>query len=234
MKFRKKVRRRVRAIGRWLQGKGVFYTRDLHRPVEWHGSERCGWAICPEGLTNDSIVYSLGIGQDASFDQSLIDRYGLTVYAFDPTPETAAWLAGQSMPGNFRYQPVAISDYDGSADFFAPVAGSKCSTLQARIPGQTPSHRVTTRRLKTLMRDLGHDRIDVLKMDIEGAEYGVLRDLLNDGVPVRQLLVEFHHRFPTIGAGKTKDAVRMLRAHGFRICWVSPTCNEYLFWNTRN
>ena len=230
----KNYRRRVRAIGRWLQGKGVFYTRDLRRPVEWHGSERGGWAISSEGVGKDSVVYSLGIGDDISFDLSLIDRYGAQVYAFDPTPETAEWLARQSLPQSFRYQPVAISDHDGSSDFFAPVSGSKCSTLQARIPGQTPSHRVPARRLKTLMRELGHDRIDILKMDIEGAEYDVLQDLLTEHVPVRQLLVEFHHRFPTIGARKTKQAVHLLRAHGFRIFWISATCNEYSFWNTRN
>jgi len=234
LKLPKKFRRRLRAIARWLQGKGVLYTRDLYRPVEWHGSERCGWAISPEGVTGDSIVYSLGIGDDVSFDLSLIERYGVRVYAFDPTPETAEWIARQSLPGRFRYQPVAISDKDGTVDFFAPVPGSKCSTLQARIPGQTPSHRVAARRLRSVMRELGHDRIDILKMDIEGAEYDVLQDLLEERIPVRQLLVEFHHRFPTIGARKTKEAVRLLRAHGFRISWISATCNEYSFWNISN
>lgn len=234
MKLPKKFRRRFRAITRWVRGKGVFYMRDQRRPFEWHGSGKCGWAISPEGVTKDSIVYSLGVGDDVSFDLSLIERYGVRVFAFDPTPETAEWLARQTLPERFRYQPVAISDYDGTADFFAPVTGRKCSTLQARIPGQAPSHRVTARRLTTLMRELGHDRIDILKIDIEGAEYGVLADMINERIPVRQLLVEFHHRFPTVGARKTKEAIRLLRAQGFRIFWISPTCNEYSFWNTSN
>ena len=43
------------------------------------------------------------------------------------------------------------------------------------------------------MRELGRDHIDVLKMDIEGSEYGVLEDVLY--LDIRQLLVEVHQRF---------------------------------------
>ena len=37
---------------------------------------------------------------------------------------------------------------------------------------------VPVSRLSTIMSELGHERLDVLKMDIEGAEYAVLDDML--------------------------------------------------------
>jgi len=49
------------------------------------------------------------------------------------------------------------------------------------------------------MRELRHASIDLLKMDIEGAEYDVLADMISQRIPVKQLLVEFHHRWPQIG-----------------------------------
>ena len=55
------------------------------------------------------------------------------------------------------------------------------------------------RRVATLMRDLGHERLDVLKMDIEGAEYEVVADVLASGIDIGQLLIEFHHRFSNVG-----------------------------------
>lgn len=79
------------------------------------------------------------------------------------------------------------------------------------------------------MQSLGHDRIDLLKMDIEGAEYSVLRDFLSSGVRVGQLLVEFHHRWPEVGIEKTKKAIRELNQAGYRIFNVSPTGEEYSF-----
>ncbi len=66
-------------------------------------------------------------------------------------------------------------------------------------------------------------------MDIEGGEYDVIDDLLESGVPVRQLLVEFHHHFPSVGLRKTLQAVRRLEAAGFRIFHISQRGLEFSF-----
>jgi Methyltransferase FkbM domain len=84
-------------------------------------------------------------------------------------------------------------------------------------------------RLASIARMLGHERIDVLKMDIEGAEYGVLEDLLVSGLAVKQVLVEFHHRRAEIGVEKTKRAIRCLNEAGYRIFSVSASGEEYGF-----
>jgi len=84
-------------------------------------------------------------------------------------------------------------------------------------------------RLGTIMRELRHASIDLLKMDIEGAEYDVLADMISQRIPVKQLLVEFHHRWPQIGVGRTKQAIQALNAAGYRIFNVSPSGEEYSF-----
>jgi FkbM family methyltransferase len=38
--------------------------------------------------------------------------------------------------------------------------------------------------LKDIMNELGHEHIDVLKMDIEGSEYDVLENILNENISV--------------------------------------------------
>ena len=85
------------------------------------------------------------------------------------------------------------------------------------------------KRLPTIMRDLGHDRIDLVKMDIEGAEFSVLDDLVDNNVLASQLLVEFHHRFEGIGIGKSREAIRKLKSHGYRVFHVSPSGEEVSF-----
>ena len=60
--------------------------------------------------------------------------------------------------------------------------------------GGTLEARVDT--LEAWMRQRGHVWIDVLKLDVEGAEYSVLEDLAQrDVLPFSQLLVEFHQRW---------------------------------------
>ena len=48
---------------------------------------------------------------------------------------------------------------------------------------------VTT--LRNLMQRHGHEQIDLLKIDIEGAEYRVLHSLVTNALHVRVLCVEF-------------------------------------------
>jgi len=80
-----------------------------------------------------------------------------------------------------------------------------------------------------MMEKLGHERIDLLKIDVEGAEYGIL-DSLNDVAELpAQLLVEFHHRFPGIGKQRTVDCIDNLRKLGYRIFSVSETGREVGF-----
>lgn len=216
----------------------MFFLRDLRVPTEYHGSPRHGWTVFPRLLSAQSIVYSFGIGSNISFDLSLIKRHGVCIHAFDPTPGVEQWLREQpSLPPQFRYHGLALADQDGTAQFFPPPAGRKCHALQPRaldqaLGGTEPST-VPTRRLATIMQSLGHEHIDLLKIDIEGAEYGVIDDLIKSKIPVRQLLVEFHHRFPTIGPAKTRRAIALLKQHGYRIFAVSPSCNEYALLNVQ-
>ncbi len=41
------------------------------------------------------------------------------------------------------------------------------------------------------MHEFGHRRIDLLKLDVEGAEYEILRSMLVDDIKPRVLCVEF-------------------------------------------
>jgi FkbM family methyltransferase len=210
--------------------------RDIQFPVQTRqalvslGGDGAAWSICPTGLGRDSVVYSVGIGTDISFDLALIERYGVTVHAFDPTPGSIAWLEAQPLPARFKWQQVGLAAYDGQASFFPPDNPAFIShTMLPRPAAGDRAIRVDVRRISTLMRDLGHDRLDALKMDVEGAEYDVVDDILASGVNIEQLLIEFHHRFPDVGIERTRQAVANLNAAGYRIFAVSDTGEEYGF-----
>ena len=68
------------------------------------------------------------------------------------------------------------------------------------------------------MKQNGHDRIDLLKIDIEGAEYDVLDHLLSHKLRVKQVLVEFHHNIlPGIPRSKSiRYILKMIKA-GYKL-----------------
>lgn len=79
------------------------------------------------------------------------------------------------------------------------------------------------------MRRLGHARVDLLKMDVEGAECDILAGLEEADYLPQQLLVEYHHRFPGIGRQRTADSIAPLRKMGYRISGISETGREVSF-----
>ena len=42
------------------------------------------------------------------------------------------------------------------------------------------------------MKENGHSHLDLLKMDIEGAEFEVIDSIIEDQVPINILCIEFH------------------------------------------
>ena len=222
--------RRLKRVLRFLRGQDLLQAAQVRRPTERHGSDYGGWAVVPEGLSEESVVYAFGIGTDVSFDLSLIRRYGLTVHAFDPTPRSVAWVERQGLPEQFVFHRLGVAGYDGTATFHAPAHPQYVSyTALSRSRAKVSAVAAPVRRLGTLMDQLGHTHIDVLKMDIEGSEYEVIEDLLHKRLDVRQVLVEFHHRFEAVDVRKTKDAIAALGQGGYRIFHVSSSGEEFAF-----
>lgn len=194
----------------------------------------CGWWYQPSSLGERSIVYAIGIGGDLSFETRLIDEFGPTIHAFDPTPSTVELIANRTQPESFNFHPWAIDAEDGTMRFF-PRAGRDGSastvmyTTVANAGVESVGIDVPVYTLESAARKLGHERVDLLKMDIEGAEYVVLNGLLRSSFRPTQLLVEFHDRFPGIGKAKTAGMIDRLHDAGYRIFVVGETGREIGF-----
>lgn len=224
------LKQAVKRRARWCVGKDWYPRRDLRVVTRRFGSPTAGWTVASERLSSRSVVWCVGIGEDISFDLALHDAYGMPIEAFDPTPRSLAWIRKQPLPVAYRVHPYGLADRDGEVSFQPPADARHVS--HSMVHGATAGEtgvRGQVRRIGTLAAMLGQPRIDLLKIDIEGAEYGVIDDLDRQAPLPRQLLVEFHHRFPSCGIGRTRAAVATLRSLGYRLFHVSPNGEEYAF-----
>ena len=71
------------------------------------GSGYGGWHVPAGVLSSNSVVYSAGVGEDASFDLELIRAIGCDVWAFDPTPRAIEYAKTISDP-RFHFLPAGI------------------------------------------------------------------------------------------------------------------------------
>jgi len=222
--------RRIYTIVKAVIGKELMESPDIICMTERLGSDYGGWDIVATNIHADSIVYSFGVGEDASFDIALIDKFGLTVYAFDPTPKSIEWVSHQGFPDRFVMHDYGLAAFDGNVYFNPPENPNHVShTLLDRPSTKENAIKLPVKRLSTIMRQLGHECIDILKMDIEGAEYDVINDISKSGIRPKQILVEFHHRFPGVGIRRTKDAINMLKSLDYKLFSVSSIKEEFCF-----
>jgi FkbM family methyltransferase len=199
---------------------------EVDAPSVFLGTEYGGYEILPELVSAEAVVYSVGLGEDISFDLGMIERFGCAVHGFDPTPRSLAWLEQQALPSGFRVYPFGLAEFDGIAHFAPPANPAYVS--HSVLPGHGGDRiEMPVKRLSTVMKELGHERLDVLKLDIEGAEYAVLDDLLSVGLLPKQLLVEFHHGMGGVALETTEASLDRLHDAGYRVFDARETGREF-------
>lgn len=180
--------------------------RNIHQIVfnincRRYGTEYGGFYLPRNFGIDHSIIYSFGIGEDLSFSEAVIEAGGV-VYAFDPTPKAIKFVGDHKLfsNANFHFFPYGLSDKDGKEDFYLPKRDDwvSASVIQHHNVDNKKVIKVEMKTLRSIMRELGHNHIDVLKMDIEGSEYKVAVNLLDPvlkPIDFQVCLMETHERF---------------------------------------
>ena len=138
------------------------------------------------------------------------------VLAFEPAPENARWIRASVELNGYRsisVIDVALSDTEGRV----PLYLGKWSGWHSLIPIDDPrgSIEVQTRTLDSVLAARGDPHVDVLKLDVEGAELSVLRGAertLGDS-RLFAVLVDLH---PAHGVDPN-EVWDVLAGHGFRL-----------------
>jgi FkbM family methyltransferase len=178
----------------------------------------CAWTIAASKVSADSFVVCAGAGNDISFEKGLIDRFGCQVALLDPSPTGSATMQREGdFGGKLMFLNVGLAERDGPLAFAAPEDQSEGSFRIADEPLEA-TVKFDCVSLQTVLQKFGRSSIDLLKVDIEGSEYGVIDSLLRSKVPVQQLCVEFHHRPPFAHTPlDTARTILRLRMHGMRL-----------------
>lgn len=127
---------------------------------------------------SELIVYSFGVSRDSSFEAMILQRTNARIWGYDYS--VGSWAK-------------EITEHQLSRAYFNKIGLGKETDLERSPPMST---------IQDLMKENGHTFIDLVKMDIEGAEFDVLTSLIdsitmeggygNISAPFGQLLIEIH------------------------------------------
>ncbi|GAB3704071.1 hypothetical protein GCM10027592_34970 [Spirosoma flavus] len=184
-------------------------------PTEHIGSTYHGYYVPQDFLSSQSICYCIGAGDDISFDTELKVLYDAKVFIFDPMPEGINHFnqlreytrmnCGLTIHSKDPFTYRITADQLNTVTFVEIGVWNKKDTLKFYEPIREgyPSHSVymfkesgryieaPVDRLSALMQQLGHTSVDLVKIEIEGAEYKVIDSILEDKLDIKLILVEF-------------------------------------------
>jgi FkbM family methyltransferase len=181
-----------------------------------------GFWVVPETLLGtDSCCYLAGIGRDITFDLALIARFGCVVHAFDPVPEAQEYARGATRhEPRFVLHPLGLWSSDTVLPLHRPAVDGHISHSATDLHGTARAFDAQFRSVDSLMRELGHDAIDLLKVSAEGSEYEVLRDVVGKRLAPRVICVEFAQPAP---AGAPEAMLEHLQTHAYHLVDASIT-----------
>jgi FkbM family methyltransferase len=190
-------------------------------------------------LGTDAVVLDLGAYR-GEFAKEMSARYGGTYYLVEANPVLAEALR---VEGRFPVWPCAVADTEGSIPFH--IAHNDTGSSLLTLPRESVYNcvlretvQVQARQLESLLTEIRAPRIDLLKMDIEGAEVGILRSLSRATLrAIGQITVKFSSE-PVFGFDAddrrrdVEEVIRSLQRHGFLCVDFSGTARlDVLFVN---
>jgi len=158
------------------------------------GSEYGAWMIPAKLIEPGWMCYLVGAGGDVSFDLELIRKYGVTVRSIDAV-ESYVEDARAEADGQLGFTAVhaAIALKDGPIRMQVTHDPGSLSVSAAQLYDSDDFIELPGRTLPSLMAELGDEKIDLLKLDIEGSEYEVLPTLDLAALGVKVFAVQLHH-----------------------------------------
>jgi FkbM family methyltransferase len=186
------------------------------------------WRVAARGA---AVVFDAGANAGIYSLAALDAQPGATVHAFEPTPEIAAGLRRTAELNGLARLVVhqsAVTNYDGQAIL------RRCGEAEGGNDGmnfivpdraEDGAERVPAVRLDTVCAALGIERIDLAKLDVQGAEADALEGaagLLASGA-LRMVFMELNFAPERGAACPATSAVKRLEAAGFEFASPSAT-----------
>lgn len=222
--------------------------------MEKLGTKYGGWLL-PKNtdLSENSIVYSIGVGEDISFDLQLVDKYNCNIWLVDPTPrsvihfneytaysntrafsfsgniqndyeENISKLNHKKIVNKLKYINIGVWNEKANLKFYKQSNSNYVSRSFIKNMFTDDYDIVKVDTLRNLMKQNNHTKIDLLKMDIEGAEIVVLNNMIENNIFPKYLCVEFDLKLKSKDFNNsTEKTIKELIKCGYNVL-----CNDNL------
>ena len=194
-----KVRRKLH----WAYRRFIIREKSLLELERWYKDKGDELLRLDYPLSSQSVVLDIG-GYRGDFAAVALERFGCRVYLFEPVTEYYQYCKARfSKNDRVSCLDFGLSSQNGMLEISLLEDASSFV-----VKGDAATDRVKIRSITEVIGELGIEKIDLVKINIEGGEYDVLPALIESGYieKVRFLQVQFHTFVPD--AKRKRDAIR--------------------------
>jgi FkbM family methyltransferase len=169
-------------------------------------------------LGADSFVFDLG-GYLGDFTAEIAGRYDCYVFLFEPSPQFFDQCVQR-----FKSNPKIKCFNYGLADEEGTFRLSKEDNASSisKAGGGVTCEEIVVKNISRVIANLDVREINLMKINIEGAEFAVLSDLISSGLisKIENIQVQFHEFFQN--SWKLRDQIRLELGKTHQESWNYP------------
>lgn len=178
--------------------------------LQWHQANGDATLRLTYPLTPDSVVYDLG-GYKGQWASDIYSKYRCKVFIFEPMPAFYDNIKNRfKSNSDIKVFPFGLASKTSEA--LLTIAGDASSLHSG---GDLPTEKIYLRNVVDFFSEHNHSEIDLMKMNIEGAEYDLLPALCDHDFicRVKNLQVQFHDNLPDARTRVANIRAKLSKAH---------------------
>jgi len=165
-------------------------------------------------VSRDSIVIDLGANH-GGFSHTMANNFKCKCIAIEPNPALCKTIKPHAL---ITVKNVAVAATSGILPFHVCKNDEASSLIRTDNNDAIETIQVPSITLRALLAQLNIESVDLLKMDIEGAEIDVLNECPDDLLcRVKQITVEFHDFNGLISRESAVGVIDRLHQLGFHV-----------------
>jgi len=254
--IRKIINKKQSNVKKYLNSQKIFYLTKMG-PIEVHGNkmylqnksyqsdcllnrgffERLGTKLVLDKIKKEEVVIDLGanIGYYTLLFAKIVGNKG-KVFAFEPDPDNFKFLKKNVDKNNFmnvQLEQKAVSNTNGTIKLFLNDGNKGAHRIYHSELAGNEYKEVKVTTLDSFFKKMKIDqKVDFIKMDIEGAEFGALNGMKNllDNNPSITLFLEFDPKQIRAFGSDPMDIIDFLKQNNFKILKLNleDSINNYL------
>jgi len=190
-------------------GKQLFLYKFQPRTLEWHKLNGDKTLRIDYNLNNESVVFDVG-GYLGHWSYDISARYGSQIHIFEPVNKFAN-IIRELYKNN---QKITVNEI-GLSNTNIHTSISDEANSSSAFKTSAAEQKIVMKKASEYLREHNIQKIDLIKINIEGGEYDLLEHLITEGFiqHITNIQVQFHDFVPHAKERMTAIREQLKKTH---------------------